>query len=108
MPVDMSPALTNLKSCSQLAKRVPNSRGNKTAPSTIWRWMESGRLRFVVVGGRWMSTEEWLFEMFEREAQAARSERGIGEPTAIRTKVAGDRAAAAAAAKRGYVIRGEV
>lgn len=69
--------LPRLKPCSQLAKSVPPSRGKETAASTVWRWMQEGRLRFVVVGDRWLSTEEWLAEMFEREAAEQREKRGI-------------------------------
>ena len=96
--------IPNLMGCAKLAKLVPNSRGEATSPSTVWRWIKEGRLRSVKVGGRLMSTPEWLLEMFEREASEECDKQGIIQPGFFRSKEAGDRQDVKDAARVGYTI----
>ena len=96
--------LSKLRTASQLAKRIPSMRGKATSGSTVYRWMMEGRLKYVIVGDRRMSTEEWLLEMFEREAQQDRERLGIGLHGSTRSKAAGDRAAIREAARHGIAV----
>lgn len=100
---DAASFLPKLKTFSQAARKVPSARGKGTSGSTLFRWFQQGRLRAVFVGGRWMTTDDWVVEMIERES-AARAGAGAVASTSQRSKSAGDRAADRSAEEVGYKI----